>query len=149
MTTTLTINGTPGVTYSAGILSIPALTAAQAAFESPIVGGYVDETGQLVLRDTLGYIYKTGVAAVGGELSAADISWPSGVSWATASSVDGIVSDTMKVVVTGSSFPGSYQQAALIMVADAKAGSFPDNVRYVSINGMNAASMIMMPVVQR
>ncbi|MBP7960714.1 MAG: hypothetical protein KBG20_11780 [Caldilineaceae bacterium] len=149
MTTTLAINGTPGVTYSAGILSMPALAAAQAAFESPIAGGYVDETGQLVLRDTLGYIYKTGVAAVGGDLVAADISWPSGVPWAAASSLDGIVSDTVKVVVTGSSFSSGYQQAMLLLVADAKAGSFPENVRYVSISGMNAASMIMLPIMGR
>lgn len=104
---------------------MPALAAAKLL--DPIAGGYVDETGQLVLRDAFrGYLTKP--------------VWPQWVAtwWrqtsfgpavylATASSLDGIVSDTVKVVVTGSSFSSGYQQAMLLLVADAKA-DFPETL---------------------
>ena len=147
--TNLAVTGTPGITYSAAILSLPALQAAQAAFDSSIIGGYVDETGQFVLRDALGYVYKTGVAGMGSGLSAADISWPSGVDWVSASSVDGIVSDTIKVTVDGSKFSGNFQQAVLILVANTQTGTFPDNVFYVDIYGFTATSTLFLPYAQK
>lgn len=147
---TLTLVGTPGVTYSAGFVSTSTLRAAQAAFDSAIVGGYADETGQLVLKDAMGYIYNTGVAAFTAEsINAADITWPSGLPWVGATSVDATLSDTMTVGVYGNKLTKNYESAVLVIVADARAGDYPDNVRFVDVEGMVATNVIMLPFIQR
>ncbi len=150
ISTTVTVNGTPGVNYSAGILSTSTLRTIQDSFGTAIVGGYADETGQLVLKDALGYVYKTGVAALGtDELSAASVSWPSGVAWAGALSADGVVSDVLTVGFYGDKLTPSHGSAVLVIVADAQAGDYPDNVRFIPIDLLKATSSLMLPSVTR
>lgn len=157
MSTTLTLSGTSGVKYTAGILSTTELRAAQAAFDTPIIGGYADETGQFVLKDAAGYIFNTGVAAIHSSgVSAAAVSWPSGVPWVAAVSANGFLAgntktgiDTMVVGVHGDKMTNSSERAVLVLVADAKAGDYPDNVRFVDLQGLKATHMLQLPSVFR
>ena len=77
------------------------------------------------------------------------IPWPSGVAWATASSADGVLPDTISVTVTPTATTGSVAEAVLVIFADPRAGDPPANVRFVPIIYMEVSNINYMPIIRQ
>jgi hypothetical protein len=148
---TISIQGTRDVRYSAAILTPPDLVAAQASLRGPIYSGYIDEAGQLVLRD--GEDNEATVASATGFVtasSATNIDWPSGVSWLAAASDDAVIPDRITIQAsTIYSETTRFAEALLVIVADERAGAPPGNVRIVPIRNLCATHFLRMPLIRR
>ncbi len=149
MTQTLSMTGSPGVNYTAAVVDVPAVAAAQAALAGSISSGYFNEQNNLVLRDTAGNeatvttTLQEYVAA-----SALESIWPSGVPWLTASSQTNLIPDTITLRADSSFSPTEdVKDALLVIIADARAGVPPNNIRLVPINMLCARSLIQLPMI--
>lgn len=149
-TATVQVGGTAGIRYTAAIVSSPDVAAAQAALAGPIEDGYITENGDLVLGDSQGN--EVTVAGLGDLVSASgvDSEWPSGVSWASARSARDIIPDQL-TIKAGSLYSETvrYDEALLVIVADARAGAPPGNVRLLPISNLCATTYIYLSIVGR
>jgi len=149
----LTIGGTSGISYTAAIMDVPTVTAAQERLAGSVTGGQLDARGELRLHDGFGNETRLRVP-LRGEMSAsdaADIDWPSGLAWVSASSASGQIGDTLTVTVDPSQLADDTvtQQAMLVIMADARAGDTPDNIRFVPISYLCAQTSISLPITPR
>jgi len=149
MTQTISMTGSPGVQYSAAVVDVPGVTAAQAALAGSISSGYFNDQNNLVLRDAAGN--EATVATTLQEYvsaSALESIWPSGVPWLTASSQTNLIPDTITLRADASFSPEEeVKDALLVIIADSRAGVPPNNIRLVPINMLCARSLIQLPIV--
>jgi hypothetical protein len=149
-TQTVAVGGTAGIRYTAALVASPNVAVAQAALTGPIEGGYIDEEGKLVVSDSQGN--EATVAGVGNLVSASGVNseWPSGVPWATARSQQDVIPDTITIEAgTLYSDTVSYAEAYLVIVADARAGAPPSNVRLLPISNLCATSYLHLSLIAR
>ncbi len=151
MTQTVNMVGSPGVKYTAAVVNSPDMAAAQAALSGPIDRGYINEQGQLVVRDAAGH--DATVASVGPmEVSASGLQsvWPSGTEWLTATSKSDIIPDTLTLNANPQVHPEvDRKQALVVIVADARAGVPPDNIRIIPVTLLCTRSQLRLPYVAR
>ena len=114
-----------------------------------MTGGTVDEAGYITLYDAAGNAKQYAGSRVPPEISASQaITVINEVSWITAASyvtntVPTEVSITVDPTALGNAF--DLEHAALILVADTRAGSPPDNIEIVPIMLMCAQDKVMAP----
>lgn len=147
---TVAVGGTTGIRYTAALVASPNVAEAQAALAGPIEGGYIDESGELVVSDSQGN--EVTVAGVGSLVSASGVNseWPSGVPWATARSQQDQIPDTI-TIEAGSLYSDTvrYAEAYLVLVADARAGAFPGNIRLLPISNLCATHFVHLTQIGR
>ncbi len=107
--------------------------------------GYLDE-GEIVLTDGFGSEYRVEQSAEA-QVSAAAITWPS-LPWATVQSTSSTVPDTITVTVDPAKLSSGFESAVLIVIADSRAGSYPDNLQVASVNVVKGIPFYL-PFVQR
>ena len=151
LTQTITLNGSAGVKYTAAVVAVPTVAAAQAALSGPISSGYINGRGELMVRDAAGH--EAMVAPVTDSevmASSIDSAWPSGVAWLKATSRTDIIPDTLTIRADTSISPTQeFKQAYVIVVADARAGTPPNNIRVIPIYMLCTRSQIQLPMVAR
>jgi hypothetical protein len=151
LTQTVSMSGSPGVRYTAAIVNSPDMATAQAALTGPIDRGYINDQGDLIIRDATGH--EATVGPVGPrEVSASGLEsiWPSGAPWLKASSKSDIIPDTITLNADPKVSPSvEFKQALLVIVADARAGVPPDNVRLVPVMMLCTRSQIKLPMIAR
>ncbi|MFN8493288.1 MAG: hypothetical protein U0350_37165 [Caldilineaceae bacterium] len=151
LTQTIALNGSSGVKYTAAVVAVPTVAAAQAALSGPISSGYINGRGELLVRDAAGH--EALVAPVTDSevmASSIDSAWPSGVSWLKATSRTDIIPDTLTLRADTSISPTQeFKQAYVILVADARAGTPPNNIRVIPVYMMCTRSQIRLPLVTR
>lgn len=144
------VGGTAGIRYTAAIVASPDMAAAQAALAGPIEDGYISETGELVLSDSQGN--EVTMAGLGDLVAASGVNseWPSGVSWATARSANDSIPDQI-TIEAGSLYSDTvrYAEALLVIVADARAGAPPGNVRLLPISNLCATDYLYLSWIAR
>jgi hypothetical protein len=147
---TIRVDGTSGIRYSAAIIPPPIVAAAQASLAGPIYNGYVDDAGQLIVRDDQG---NEAVVPTAGDLvsaSGVNSTWPSGVSWLSARSERDSIPDRITLQATSLySETIRYDEALLVIVADSRAGAPPGNVRIVTVANLCATDFLRMPLITR
>ncbi|MDQ3250141.1 MAG: hypothetical protein M3Q45_13155, partial [Chloroflexota bacterium] len=149
VTQTISMAGSPGVNYTAAIVDVPGLAAAQAALVEPINSGYLNEQGALVVRDAGGQ-EATVATALQEFVSASALQsiWPSGVAWLTASSKSDIIPDVLTLTADLSVAPNEeFKQAIVVIVADARAGVLPNNIRLIPVNTLCVRSQLKLPLI--
>ncbi len=151
MTQTVSMSGSAGVKYTAAVVNSPDVAAAQAALTGPIDRGYINAQGELIVRDAAGH--EASVGPVGArEVSASGVEsiWPSGVPWLKASSKSDIIPDTLTLNADPQIAPEQkFKQALVVIVADARVGMPPDNVRLIPVVMMCTRSQLQLPFVVR
>jgi hypothetical protein len=142
------VDGLPGLRFSAALLAKPDYQAAVAALGETPNFGYVSEEGDVVLSNSLGEEYRIEVEGAA-EVSAAANTWPS-VEWATVESNSNIVPATITITVDPADVVNMVQQAVLVVLADERAGSFPDNIRTAEVSVLKGVtSVISLPFISR
>lgn len=167
VTMTLRVGGTAGLNYRAALIGVPAETAAAGEGAVPtladagITGGELNSAGDIILYDARGSTrtIPTGIPAglpSGGDVSASAVlstAWPidPAVNWVTSVSSDNTsVPSDLRVVIDPSVLGNNYKltQAALVLVADTRAGSPPENVFTVPVFTMCASARALLPMIQ-
>lgn len=151
LTQTINLGGSAGVKYTAAVVAVPAVAAAQAALSGAITNGYINAQDELIVRDAAGH---EAVIASGTEqavtASALTSAWPSGVAWLKATSRTDIIPDTLTLTANSAISPTQeFKQAYVIIVADARAGVPPNNIRVIPVSLMCTRSQIQLPIVAR
>ena len=151
LTQTITLGGSAGVKYTAAVIAVPTLAAAQAALAGPITNGYINQQDELIVQDAAGH---AAMLASGTEqlvtASSLQSTWPTGVNWLKATSRTDIIPDTLTLTANTAVSPTQeFKQAYVIIVADARAGVPPNNIRVIPISLMCVRSQIQLPVVAR
>lgn len=152
MTLDVKVGGTPGINFTAGILDSPSVNAAIAALGGEVTGAHLNDTGNLVFRNDNGGSIEVPLASpIPAAVSVASVAanWPSGVPWLTASSITNTVPSAIKLTATPSQTVGTYAEAVLVVVGDARAGEAPDNVRLAPITYVCASSEVLLPLILR
>ena len=85
----------------------------------------------------------------GGSRAAAANEWPSGVPGATASSAGVIAPDTITVVVSSTQMAGDVAYGVLLVLADERAGTFPDNLKSSEFLLLRASTAAYLPIITR
>jgi hypothetical protein len=151
MTQTISMTGSPGVKYTAAIVDSPDVAAAQAALAGPMDSGYINDQGDLIVRDAAGH--EATVAQVGQQtVSASSLEsvWPSGVPWLKATSATNSLPDTLTLNADPKVMPQKlFKQALLVIVADSRAGVPPNNLRLVPVAMLCTQSQIRLPFIGR
>ncbi len=143
---TVTINGLPGLKFSAAILDLPTINAAQQALGGMPGFGYITDAGEIVLSNNLGETFTAQLAQPDrGLLSAAATSWPSGVPWATAESTGNAIPDTLTVTVSPTLSSSAADTAVLVIIADERAGDTAENAVFVPLSLLKASGQIFLP----
>lgn len=128
-TQTIDITGLPGLTFSAAILSQPEFNAAVAALGSNPTSGWFSAQGALVLSNGSAE-YTTSVSRAAGAARSVDANtWPSALPWATATSAGSVAPGQISVAIASGQMTEDAGKGLLIVVADERAGTFPDNLR--------------------
>lgn len=150
MTRTVGINvqGLQGLNFTAAVVDKPSFRAAvQALGGTPNLGYMVD--GQLVLSNGIGREYTIQLRSEQ-TVSAAAVTWPSGVPWLTARSTGTTVPDTIVVTADPTQMTGLTDEALLVVVADERAGVTPENLRVVEILALKEVThQLYMPLLFR
>jgi len=144
----LTVNGTPGVRFTAAILRAPELAAATASLGSPVYNAYVGEEG-LVLRNDQGD--EATIPLADGEVSAsaANADWPSGVPWLSASSPTGVIPDIITLQARPLTSTLKFDEAVVVVVADSRAGAPPGNMRLGEVSIVCASGYSFLSQIKR
>ena len=133
----LNVDGTNGVNYTAVVVDVPTADAARRSLQGN-ASGRLRGDGVLELHDNFGNRAELATEAkVEVTASGVDVDWPSSVEWITATSTSGTVNPNEQLTVTLNSTKldtsMNDQQMLIIVVADARAGSAPENVRFVPV----------------
>lgn len=148
-TSSVTINGLPGLTFSAAILSKPELNAATAALGGNPTSAWFAESGALVLANGTKE-YTTSVSRIASDARATSAnSWPSAFPWASASSASAVVPATITVAISPTLMTSSLGQGILLVMADKRAGAFPQNVKMSEFTAIATDTPFYMPIVFR
>jgi hypothetical protein len=160
VTMVLRVGGTAGLNYRAALIGMPA-PAAAALVDAGITGGELNAAGDIVLYDAQGNTrtIPTGIPAglaSGGDVSASAVlttAWPIDptVDWITSVSSDKTsVPSDISIVIDTSVLGNNYKlaQAALVLVADTRAGSPPQNVFVIPVFTMCANDRALLPMIQ-
>lgn len=167
LTLTLRVGGTAGLNYRAALIGVPAETAAAGLDNAPalvdagITGGEINSAGDIVLYDAQGNTrtIPTGIPAglaSGGDVSASAVlstAWPidPAINWVTSVSSDKTsVPSDIQIVIDPSALGNNYKltQAVLVLVADTRAGTPPDNVFVVPVFTMCVSDRALLPMIQ-
>lgn len=158
---TLRIQGTQNISYTAIIAQVPAVQAAQQILGGAPTGGRLISDTVLELKGLNGSVTTLEVQPQPEvRASAVNIDWTSDVSWLAARSDDGNILDTLTLTTNPDALFGTNGSAVLptgegsvrallIIIADPRAGNFPDNVRFVPVIYMCADTQVFMPVIQK
>jgi hypothetical protein len=152
ITAVLDIAGTQNLVYTAAIVAKPQVDAALAQLRGGIAGATINAAGNLVLRDASGAsaeleLRRPFVKGMTPAVAAAE--WPSGLPWAAASSVDGVLPDQLTMTVDPTLVGSGFAEGWLVLVADERAGIAPANVRLVPILYMcDATQVFLVPTVK-
>ena len=151
LTQTIRMLGSPGVKYAAAVVNPPDVTAAQAALPGPINRGYINNQGELIVRDAMGHEARVATIGQGKVLASAVASaWPSGAPWLKATSQSDMLPDTITLNADPEVSPvQAFKQALLVIVADAHAGVLPNNIRFVPVMMLCTRSQIQLPYIAR
>ncbi len=149
VTETVSIQGLSGLVYSAAILDMPSFTAARKALGQTPQFGYIDEDGELVLRNSLGEEFQVALPAAVSPAASSAQSWPSGVAWASAASAGNTVPDDIVISGDPTQVSGTSAEAMLVIIADERAGDTAENAVFVPINLLKAAGQIFLPYVRQ
>ncbi|MEZ4659610.1 MAG: hypothetical protein R2911_18795 [Caldilineaceae bacterium] len=133
----LKVGGTQGLNYTAVVADIPTVDAARQSLQGG-VSGKLREDGVLELRDNYGHSAELDTQSkVEVTASGIDVDWPSGVDWITATSTSGTIvpNEQMTVTLDAAKLDTNIndQQVLMIVIADARAGAAPENVRFVPV----------------
>jgi hypothetical protein len=134
--------------YTAAIVASPDVAAAEAALTGPIYDGYVNEEGEIVLRDGQGN--EAAVPVNGDMVNASGVAsnWPSAFAWISARSLRDFAPDQITIQAsTMYSETTRFGRAILVIVADSRAGAPPGNVRLVPITNLCATDYQMLPLI--
>lgn len=141
----IAVDGLPNLTYSASLMPKPAYDRAVSVLGDTPKFGYMDE-GDVVFSDGFGGEYRVEQSQQA-EVSAASISWPS-VDWATVESTRNTVPDTITVTVDPTKMTNPYELGILVIVADTRAGDYPNNIQVASVAAVKGTS-VYAPFVSR
>jgi len=143
------VNGLPGLTFSAAILSKPEFNAATAALGGSPSSAYFAESGALVLGNG-SQEYTTSVSRIVSDARAASANhWPSAFAWATASSASSTVPSIITVAVSPTLMTSTLGQGILIVMADKRAGAFPNNMKMSEFTAIQTDTPIRLPLIFR
>lgn len=152
ITRTIRIGGSNDLVYQAAIVGMPddvVSAASEGGFQGEIKGGEIDEQGRMVLYDANG-----NTRVIGGEVSAAAVHTNT---WTIDANVDWIVSaysdnngvpSTLTLVLDPTKLEATndVERAILVLVADTRAGSPPENVKLVQIEILRVNSVQRLPL---
>lgn len=143
------VTGLPNLNFTAAIVQSPDVQAAAEALGGLPKFGYLTPQGDLILSNWKGERHTiSGLAP--GEVSAAAVSWPSGVPGISAASAGTVVPDTITVTVQPDSMNVDIARAMLIVIADERAGGFPGNVEFTSVLAMrNVDNQVHLPFTRK
>lgn len=153
----LNINGTTGLNYTAVVVDVPTADAARQSLQGG-VSGKLREDGVLELHDNFGNNAELNTASkVEVTASGIDVDWPSSVDWITATSTSGTIGPneqmTLTLDVANLDTSINDQQVLMIVVADARAGAAPENVRFVPVRYLctnaNVSLIVHLPVIKK
>ncbi|MFZ1753994.1 MAG: VCBS repeat-containing protein [Caldilineaceae bacterium] len=144
----IVVNGLPGLTFSAAILSQPEFNAARAALGGAPTRGRLDADGSLVLGNGMAEVETTGLPLLNASSVSAS-NWPSGLAWASASSAGTTVPDTITIAISPSLMPKGYGAGVLLVLADDRAGAFPENVKFSEFTVVRTDTPFYLPIIQR
>lgn len=151
MTQTLSIAGTPGITFTAAIVADSVASAEVDFLGGPLKGTYVDEEGAFRLRDRQGKqrVVNLRGGLADGEVRVADrIEWPSEVPWVRGSSVSDRLPTEFHLVydpVSGREGAGNLE-ATLFLFVDPQMGETSLNVWSVPVKLLCARSRVFLPI---
>ncbi|MCB0045093.1 MAG: hypothetical protein KDD92_06680 [Caldilineaceae bacterium] len=158
------LGGLEGLNYNAAVVDAPSVDAALAQLDGEVVDARQDKNGDLVLMDAAGNESRLHVQAkdwllgfdeadlTPGQMMGMEevlVDWPSTAPWVTASSVDGVIPDLLTLNIDPAEADGNLDQAMLVLVADRRGGSPPDNVHLVPIQYLCAAGQSHLPIILR
>lgn len=153
----LQITGSTGINYSAVVITQPEIQELERILSGSSQSGMVNAAGMVELSDELGN-HTVMDALATPEISASGvITWAS-PDWIDAVSEKGTIdrsgtanipSDTITLTIKGSQIPtGTIKtSAALMLITDERTGMSPDNLIFVPINYLCAASKLSLPLV--
>ena len=148
------VNGLPGLGYSAAIMGQPEFSAAASALGNQPTRAHFAESGALVLGNGNGE-YTTTVtrsAPPRASNSARAISaseWPSGLTWASATSAGVVAPDTITIAISPTLMTGNAGNGVLLVLADERAGTFPDNLKIVEFLALKTDTPVFLPILSR
>ncbi len=144
----VSVQGLPGLNFTAAAVDKPAFRAAVEALGTVPQFGYLMD-GELVLSNGVGGEYTISLEPVD-QVSAAAVTWPSGVPWLTVRSTGTTVPDTIVLTGDPTKMQALSEEALLIVVGDERTGATPENIRVVEILALKEVThQIFMPVVRR
>ncbi len=144
----ISVQGLPGLKFTAAAVDKPAFRAAVKALGGVPQFGYLVD-GRLVLSNGVGGEYTISLEPTG-RVSAAAVTWPSGVPWLTVRSAGNTVPDTIVLTGDPTQMQALSEEALLIVVGDERTGTTPENIRIVEIRALKeVAHQLFMPVVRR
>ena len=146
----IAVNGLPGLTFSAAILSQPEFNAAAAALGANPTQARFAESGALILSNGVDD-YPTSVSRSTAEARAASAnSWPSAFPWIFASSPGVTVPGNITVAISPTLMPvNTASKGVLLVLADDRAGAFPNNVKLVEFVVVKSATPVYLPSIFR
>lgn len=151
---TLDVGGTAGLNFETLIVGTPQVGAASAggSLSGEITGGMVDEAGYITLYDESGQSITYAGSRVTPEVSSSaaitivnEVDWIVDATYLT-NTVPSKVSLSVNPSPLGADF--DLEHAALIIVADTRAGSPPDNIDIVPIMLMCAEDRVLAPILK-
>lgn len=152
-TTGVTVNGLPGLTFTAAVMSKPEFGAATAALGMEPTRARYSESGALVLGNgSREFTTSLSRDLQGGDQNsraAATSNWPSGIAGITASSGSTTVQETITVAMSPTLMTTDVAHGVLLVLADERAGAFPDNLKTASFVAIRSEPPVYAPVVRR
>ena len=148
-THTVAVSGLPGLTFSAAILSQPEFNQAARALGTQPTSARFAESGSLVLGSgNQEFITSLTRSAQSGRTISAN-EWPSGVPGVSVSSTGAIAPSTITVVVSSTQMTGDVAFGVLLVLADERAGSFPDNLKSSEFMLLRTDIAAFLPIISR
>ena len=143
------VSGLPGLSFSAAILSQPEFSAATRALGTQPTRARFAETGALVLGDGNQEFTTSLTRSAQSSRAAAANDWPSGIAGVTASSTGVIAPSTITVAVSSTLMTADSELGILLVLADERAGSFPDNLKSSEFAVVRTDTPVFLPIVAR
>ena len=149
-THTVGVGGLPGLTFSAAILSQPEVRAATAALGTKPTQAHFAESGALILGNGVDE-YTTSISRSDVQAQAASASdWPSAFPWIQASSAGTVVPGNITIAVLPALMPAdTASNGVLLVLADDRAGAFPDNMEMFEFSVVKSSAPIYLPITFR
>ncbi|MBI3960395.1 MAG: VCBS repeat-containing protein [Chloroflexi bacterium] len=148
-TQSIAVNGLPGLTFSAAILSQPEFNAAAAALGQNPTQARFAESGALILGNGVDE-YTTSISRSTVEARATSVnSWPSAFPWIFASSPSVTVPGNITVAISPTLMTDSVSKGILLVLADDRAGAFPDNLKIVEFVVVKSVASVFLPSIFR